>query len=328
MKDRSSALNQELPKDLVSEIALISSKPMSAGFSTLVEKLKSRFGASLDAVILYGSCLRSHEIDDGVVDFYVIVNSYHNAYPEHYLRYFNVWLPPNVFYLETSDQKKTLRAKYAVVSMEDFKCGNRHWFHPYLWARFAQPVRLLYCRNEVIRDYIYDSLGHAVITFLRNSLAAIDLHEVTAEEIWAHGLTLTYAAELRPEKKTRAHQLIQFDLDNYAQLTEHALPALAGKLEGLPQLKNEQRRYRVLFSALERQRSLKNWRLRRWQGRILSILRLIKATFTFRDCIDYAAWKIERHTGVLIEITPMLRRHPVIWGCKVFWKLLRRGVLR
>ena len=31
----------------------------------------------------------------------------------------------------------------------------------------------------------------------------------------------------------------------------------------------------------------------------------------------YAAWKIERHTGVRVEVTPMLRRHPVLWGLKV-----------
>jgi hypothetical protein len=31
---------------------------------------------------------------------------------------------------------------------------------------------------------------------------------------------------------------------------------------------------------------------------------------------------------VHVEITPMLRRHPVLWGYKILWQLLRKGVLR
>ena len=113
-------------------------------------------------------------------------------------------------------------------------------------------------------------------------------------------------------------------------MTDHALPELAGILKKLPQENQVQGEYyyQCLADEAERKKSLRCWWLRRWQGRILSVLRLVKATFTFRDCIDYAAWKIERHTGVSIEITPRLRRHPVLFGCKVFWRLFRRGVLR
>lgn len=70
------------------------------------------------------------------------------------------------------------------------------------------------------------------------------------------------------------------------------------------------------------------WRLRRWQGRILSLLRLGKAVFTFANGVEYAVWKIERHTGVRVEITPMLRRHPILLGLVALRQLLRRGVLR
>jgi len=318
------------PSDaLVSAVSSIASKPVSADFSIFIEELKVRFNLSLDAILLYGSCLRSHEIGDGVVDFYTVVDDYSNAYKEHYLRYFNTWLPPNVFYLEVSAQKKIFRAKYAVISMSEFEKGNQCWFHSYLWARFAQPVRLLYARDEVIRKCIYNSLAHAVVAFLRPTIKALGSCVVTAEEIWIKGLTLTYAAELRPERESRARQLTELNLDEYRHLTECALPLLVGILEKLPQEHQVQGiGYRCLADDSERRRSLRRWQLRRWQGRVLSVLRLTKATFTFRDCIDYAAWKIERHTGVNIEVTPRLRRHPVLFGCKVFWKLFRRGVLR
>ncbi len=328
MTDHVSTLDRKIPDRLVSEVASIGSRDVSEDFSIFVEELKSRFESSLDAIILYGSCLRSYEIGDGVVDFYTVVDDYSNAYQEHYLRYFNAWLPPNVFYLEVSREEKTFRAKYAVISIADFEKGNQYWFHSYLWARFAQPVRLLYVRNEAIRQRVYYSLAHAVVAFLTPTISVLGPRVITVEEIWVRGLTLTYASELRAEQESRACQLAKLNLDDYIKLTEYALPSLVGILEKLPEEHQGQVHYRCLTDEAERRNSLRRWRLRRWQGRVLSVLRLIKATFTFRDCIDYAAWKIERHTGIRIEVTPKLRRHPVLWGYKVFWKLLRRGVLR
>lgn len=327
MTDHAPIFDQHIPDGLVAEIAALSSRPVSADFLVLVEALRLRFGSSLEAVLLYGSCLRSHEIGDGVVDFYAIVNSYSKAYPERYLGYLNALLAPNVFYIEVSaqenNQEKKFRAKYAVVSMADFAQGTRRWFHPYLWARFAQPSRLLYARDETIRKCIYNALAHAVVTFLRSSLPMLNASAVNTEEIWINGLTQTYAAELRPERATRAQQLAQINLDDYTRLTEHAVPALVGMLEMLPD-----GRYRCLIDEADRRRARLRWRLRRWQGTVLSVLRLTKAAFTFSDSISYAAWKIERHTGVRVEVTPMLRRHPVLWGFKVSWQLLRRGVMR
>lgn len=327
MTDHASILDQHIPNDLVAEIASLSSRAVSADFLVLVEALKLRFGSSLEAVLLYGSCLRSDDLGDGVVDFYAIVNSYGKAYPERYLGYLNAWLAPNVFYLEVSapghTQEKKFRAKYAVVSMADFVQGTWRWFHPYLWARFAQPSRLLYVRDETIRKHIYTALARAVVTFLKSSLPMLNSSVANVEAIWVNGLTQTYAAELRPERATRAQQLAQINLDDYTRLTEHAAPGLVGMLEMLPDGD-----YRCLINAADRRRARWHWRLRRWQGTVLSVLRLTKAAFTFSDSISYAAWKIERHTGVRVEVTPMLRRHPVLWGFKVSWQLLRRGVIR
>jgi len=43
-------------------------------------------------------------------------------------------LAPNVFYLEVLYAGKTLRAKYAVLTLEDFDKGAYRWFHSYLWG--------------------------------------------------------------------------------------------------------------------------------------------------------------------------------------------------
>jgi hypothetical protein len=245
------------------------------------------------------------------------------AYPQRYLANLNTWLAPNVFYLELPHQGRTLRAKYAVISTQDFEQGAQFWFHPYIWARFAQPSRLLYCLNDSVRERIYAALAHSVVTFLKSGVPTLEAGVLDVEEIWTRCLTLTYAAELRAERETRARYLAQANLSAFIRLTEVAAPMLTGLLE-----KQENGKYLCITNPKMQQQALWHWRLRRWQGRILSILRLSKATLTFNNSIEYAVWKIERHTGVSVEITPMLRRHPILWGLKVAWQLLRRGVLR
>lgn len=323
MKENMPPLAKQAPAPLVEAIAWQNSLAVSPDFAYLVDAIKQHFGASLDAIILYGSCLHASNLSEGIADFYVLVNDYHNVYSERYLAYLNAWLPPNVFYLEATQQGKTFRAKYAVISTADFEHGNQYWFHPYLWARFAQPARLLYVRDDFIRQRVNVAMAQAVIKFMKSSLLTFEARALPAEEIWTQGLMLTYAAELRAERETRARHLTQLSLENYARLTATALPALHGLLTLQPG-----GHYYCHTTPSDNRRARFHWRLRRWQGRILSILRLSKATLTFRDCLDYAAWKIERHSGVRVEITPMLRRHPILWGFKVMWQLLRRGVLR
>ena len=314
----------QLPAELIDEVAAESKKAVSADFVPLVDALIMRFGESLDAVILYGSCLHSAvSLEEGIVDLYVVVDSYHKAYPERYLATLNAWLAPNVFYLEVPHQEKTLRAKYAVISTADFAHGAQFWFHSYIWARFAQPSRLLYARDDAVRQRIYAALAHSVITFLKSGVPALEADTLDVEEIWTRCLILTYAAELRAENQSRARHLAQANRDAFTRLTAAASPLLTEILE-----KQGNGQYRCLTRPVSQRQALWRWRLRRWQGRVLSILRLAKATLTFSNSVDYAAWKIERHTGVRVEVTPMLRRHPILWGLKVARQLLRRGVLR
>ena len=44
----------------------------------------------------------------------------------------------------------------------------------------------------------------------------------------------------------------------------------------------------------------RRWRLRRMQGKFLSVARLAKAIFTFENGVDYVLWKVKRHSGVHI----------------------------
>jgi len=70
------------------------------------------------------------------------------------------------------------------------------------------------------------------------------------------------------------------------------------------------------------------WASRRRRGRILSILRLMKAAFTFTAGADYLAWKISRHSGVEVRLKPWQRRHPIVAAVILLPALMRKGAVR
>ena len=54
----------------------------------------------------------------------------------------------------------------------------------------------------------------------------------------------------------------------------------------------------------------------------LGLLRLLKTAYTFGDWVPYVLWKLERHTGRTIELSPRQRRHPLIFGWPIILPLL------
>ncbi len=70
------------------------------------------------------------------------------------------------------------------------------------------------------------------------------------------------------------------------------------------------------------------WKLRAILGKILSVLRLMKATTTFVNGVDYIAWKIERHSGEKVIVNNRLRKHPLIYCWPLLFKLYKQGKIR
>jgi hypothetical protein len=58
-------------------------------------------------------------------------------------------------------------------------------------------------------------------------------------------------------------------------------------------------------------------------GKPLNVLRLVKASTTFDGAARYAAWKVERHTGVPVALTPWREKHPVLAAPAVLWRVWR-----
>lgn len=292
----------------------------------LLEQLRERHNDAICCILLYGSCLRSGDIYDGLLDLYLICDSYSAAYRSRPLAAANWMLPPNVFYAELTLDDKTLRSKVTVISRRDFRSGcSRAWFESYIWGRFAQPTRVLYSRDEQGREDIEHCLLQAAGTLLHNTLPAMP-EQGLVTDLWEQALALSYSTELRTERSGRAAELAQSARDFYAAITRYHAPSLgfgftvydsAGQLS-----------YRTRIDKSQRLATRFAWSLRRGQGKLLSIMRLLKALFTFEGGLDYIAWKLERHSGEEVVIPDRVRRAPLIYLWGFFWGLYRRGIFK
>ncbi|TWI56719.1 hypothetical protein IQ22_01171 [Pseudomonas duriflava] len=312
------------PAALLDAVAWQATQPVRSELHVLCETVRARFGEAVIAVLFYGSCLRSGNPSEGIVDLYAIVDNYAHAHANPLLRLANTWLPPNVFMLQArTAQGDVLQTKCAVLSLRDLERGTAQWFQSYLWGRFAQPSRLVYCRDEQTARRIHQSVAHAVLRLLSQTLPCLP-ERFDSATLWQLGLALSYGTELRPESASRPAELVGHNHAYYRQLTTAAAPALVG----LEPVAGEADAYRHALSAQACAASRQIWKQRRLQGRALNIARLIKSVFTFENGVDYIAWKLERHLGQPVEVTPRLRRYPLIFGWPLLWRLLRDRRLR
>ena len=286
----------------------------------LLEVIKQRHGAAVQAVLLYGSYVRGKR--DTVLDFYVLLDSYRNTLPHAWHGWANRLLPPNVYQIQAQSEGETARAKYATVRVDHFVSAVSRDFHSYFWARFAQPCVLVYARTPEARARVGAALLNATRTFIARTLPMIP-DEFDAQTLWSRGFALTYSCELRSEKSAYAEALYT----SYGPYLSELTDALAGE-SGLGFERADVGRYRSFISPTQRLRSRFTWGLRRWQGKALSVARLLKAAATFNDPVDYVLWKIARHSGVRVEDTERQRRHPLIFGWGLLWRVYRRGGFR
>lgn len=315
-----------MPQQLTALLADETAGTFSRELLALRDALLARYQDTVEAMLFYGSTLRSGNALDGLVDLYLVVDDYRKAYRKTLPALLNRLLPPNVYYLEVVVDAQRVRTKYAVISLRDLERGtSRKWFHSYLWGRFAQPCGLLYSRDHDATRRVRQALANAVLTFLTRVLPALP-ERLDSTAIWQQGLALSYGAELRAEKPGRAVHLHESGRDHYAAITPLALAALpyAIEIERDP----AQPLYLIRMPRHTRILGRTGWWLRRLQGKLLSILRLMKAAFTFQGGMDYIAWKLERHSGEAIEVTPKMRRHPLLHSWSLVWRLYRRGVFR
>jgi hypothetical protein len=282
-------------RELVAEELSLPVDPRAAAVGGAIA---ARHGAASRAVLFYGSCLREAQLDVLMLDFYLIVSDYRAAYAKRWLAAANRLIPPNVFYVEHDG----LAAKYAVLSEADFnRLNGPETRSVSVWARFAQPSRLVWVADVRARQSAIDAVSRAAPTLL--AAAGGDAGDDPLD-LWRRAFALTYSAELRAERKARATSVVDLDPDRY---------------------------HRFTGPALEQAKMLKvsgGWARRRAEGKLLSVVRLAKASATFAGGADYIAWKINRHAGTNIALKPWQRRWPLLAAISLLPRLLKSGAVR
>ncbi len=291
----SSALAARIGRALKREV-----HPAISGFATrLADEVAG------EAVLFYGSNLRTGFLE-GVIDYYVLT-----AGPEET----GMW--PRVSYREWEDEGQVLRAKIATMTLAKFaKACRGESRDTTIWARFVQPCAIVFARDDAARDAALSALGHAARTATRLAVA-VGPESGTEGDYWRALFRATYKAELRVEKPGRENSILDANQAHFDGLLPAAMEA-----EGIAFNRDGEVLTPVIQLA-ERKRVLGWWKRRRRLGKPLNIARLLRATRTFDGAGRYAAWKVERHTGVKVEVTPWREKHPVLAAPEVIWKVWR-----
>ena len=278
-------------------------EPVDPRVSAMAAAIAAAYPGAARAVLFYGSCLRQRELDGLMLDFYLVVSDYRAAYGKKWLAAANRLIPPNVFPFA----HEGLAAKYAVLSEGDFarECGPDS-FTVSVWARFAQPSRLVWAKDEAAREAAVDAVAQAAPTLLgyARPMTATPADRLS---VWRRGFALTYDCELRAERAARSGSIVDAEPERYRAFGE---AAAAGAREIAPR-------------SAERL-----WRRFRRRGKAMSVVRLAKASLTFAGGADYIAWKINRHAGTDIVLKPWQRRWPLIGALTLLPRLLKRGAIR
>ena len=284
--------------DMTSMVREELSIPVDPRVTVMATAIAAQYPGSARAVLFYGSCLRETQLDGLMLDFYLIVSDYGDAYPKRWMALANRLIPPNVFPF----QHDGLIAKYAVLSEADFhRLNGPETRNVSVWARFAQPSRLVWAVDDTARDRAIAAVARAAPTLLA---AAGWTDGEGPLDWWRRAFSLTYSVELRAERTTRAQSVVDADPDRYLRFSA---PAIA----------------RVGFDAPSG-----GWGRRQIEGKLLSIARLAKASLTYAGGIDYLAWKINRHAGTKIEIKPWQRRWPLVAALTLVPRLMKSGAIR
>lgn len=293
--------------------------PASPATRQLADFLARGFGASTAAIIHYGShAQHSGARPESAHDFFVIVEDYADAYhslaervgtsyePSRAAR-LNRVLTPNVVAITDSDVTPPLAAKCAVLSVRDFRRATsaRARDH-FTQGRLFQHAQLVWTRDARMRDIVVDSLLEArARTFDWGRAYLPPRFDV---DIYCRVLLETsFRAEVRPEGPERIAALLSAQRETMERMYAELLRSLADQRI----LAREGKVYTdpAPPGALERFRVKLYFR----RSKLRATLRWLKYMALYDDWQDYLLRKLERRSGVRVELTERERRWPLIF---------------
>jgi hypothetical protein len=267
------------------------------------------------AVLFYGSCLRG---DDGIADLYILTDSARAFHRGFFAAAAHRLLPPAVLFLPSNAQTNA-GFKAAVITRRQFRARMRPGgIDSTVWARFCQPSALAWCRDDDARAWLGETLAEAAAAAVHWAVR-LGPAEGRPVDAWTALFRCTYDSELRAEGAGRATDIYGFDAARYDALIGAETVELTWNGDGS---------FRRILDNATLAAARRAWSCRRLPGKVLNALRLVKALFTFRGGVDYIVWKLERHSGQRVALTPWQKRHPLLAAPFVLASLVRRGIVK
>ena len=294
----------------------------------LARSLVDAAGTQVRAVLLYGSHLFGAAPDRySAHDLVVVVEEYVGTYQELRRRGFThrpprlmaslAWLlPPNVIAYSPEGADGPM-AKCLIISARDFEreLSARSRDH-FMISRMIQEVGVLYVRDADAERWIDDCLAAARRTVL-DWAAPYVATPFSAEMLTREMIAICYRSEIRPESGSRASSVFEaqraYLMDTYEKLLVDA------SSEGL--VVREGHGYRSARPSGPMAR------LRRFAYFNFSKLRVtarwLKHVLTFENWLPYLVRKVERRTGMRVELTALERRLPLFFIWPRVFRVLR-----
>lgn len=284
----------------------------------LTESLVEVAGNQIRSVLLYGSHLVGTAPDRySAYDLVVVVEKYLGLYralrhggfthrPPRLMASLAWMLPPNVIAYAPDGPEGPI-AKCLIISAEDFEreLSSRSRDH-FMISRMIQDVGVLYARDPAAERWVLDGLAAARRTVL-DWAAPYVTSPFTAEILAREMIAICYGSEIRPESGSRPAAVFEAQRDYLVETYGRLLVDASSK--GL--LVREGDAYRCLRQPGPMARFARSAYFFASKLRVTS--RWFKHVFTFENWLPYLVRKVERRTGMRVELTALERRLPLIF---------------
>lgn len=313
----------------------------------LAEAFVAGGGGEVAAVILYGSQLhRSSPNLYSAWDLVTVVDSFppfhralrasgnHSRSPM-LLNLMGTILPPYVTAFDPSGEGQPL-AKCVVLRRDQFRRAmGRHARDHFLKGRLVQHVEIVWARTPGVAEEIDEILAAARRETLDWVGPFMDKRPFDAARYTREMLRVSFGAELRPESGDRVTEVWGSQAEwlekSFAEVLEGAekdgvlseVPAAGAEGGASGGDGGEAARYVLAHPPGA-------WARLRYRGyffrsKYRSVVRWFKHVVTFNDWLTYIQRKVERRTGMKVELTPAERRWPLLLLWPKVVRVLREG---
>jgi len=292
--------------------------------ASAIEQLEGLCPDQVLATVFFGSRLLGtspgkHSAADAffVVDdyrrFYECARPLINSWPP-MMATLNRALAPNVVYLPGSQSGGV---KAFIINARDFRRAmGPHAKDHFCRGRLSQQVAVVHARDASVAQSMDDLLAEA----RRQTLDWVPVYAAAPFEVsdfCRAMLRVSYSAEVRPESPDRVNEVFDNERDVLTRLYQPVLDA--GAAEG--ELRREGAGFRRSVDPTW-------WDRMRWRGyfarsKVRATMRWAKYVLTFSGWPQYIAHKLERRTGIRIELSDAEKRWPLLLA----WPKAARGLI-